>query len=266
MSDDFKHKRIRDHGDSSSSPDPEFTDEDYNFALLDIESQLQSAPLTRTVQYGLPETREPETHDESDRMPAEVRDALNFDRDDEKRKEQSLTSKFNEEQMNTFKEINKSVEEDEGKCFYLNGAGGCGKTTVAKALLHAARSRGEIALACASSGIAATLLPKGQTAHSAFKIPIEGLYEHSTCSVGGRSGRAELLRRVKFIVWVEVFMVHRYGFEAVARLMRHLRSNQELLFGGCTILILGDLRQTLPVLPKASRQQIINACLTRSKV
>ena len=101
-------------------PNPEFTDEDYNYSLLDIESQLQSASLTRTVQYGLPETREPETHNESDLMSTEVRDTLNFDRHDEKRKEQVLTSKFNEEQMNVIKEINKSVEEDEGKCFYLS--------------------------------------------------------------------------------------------------------------------------------------------------
>ena len=61
-------------------------------------------------------------------------------------------------------------------------------------------------------------------------------------------------------------MVHRYGFEDVAQLMRQLWSNEKLLFGGCTILILGDLRQTLSVLPKASRQQIVDTCLTRSKV
>ena len=132
-------------------------------------------------------------------------------------------------------------------------------------MLHEARSRGDIVIACASSGIAATLLPKGQTAHSAFKIPIENLNEDSTCNVGGLSGRAELLRQVKFIVWDEVFMVHRHGFEAVARLMRHLRTKGTLM-GGCTLLILGDLRQTLPVLPRASRQQIVNACLTRSYV
>ena len=59
-------------------------------------------------------------------------------------------------------------------------------------------------------------------------------------------------------------MVHRYGFEDVSRTMRHLRGNKKLMLGGCTLLILGDLRQTLPVLPKASRIQIINACLTRS--
>jgi len=177
-----------------------------------------------------------------------------------------LTSKFNDEQSKAFEEINDSVIHDKGKCYYLDGAGGCGKTTVAKALLHAARSRGDIAIACASSGIAATLLPKGQTAHSAFKIPIDGLNKCSTCNVGGLSGRAELLRRVKFIVWDEVFMVHRYGFEAVMKLMQLLRNNKKLMCGGCTLLILGDLRQTLPVLPKASRLKIIGACLTRSKL
>ena len=112
------------------------------------------------------------------------------------------------------------------------------------ALVHAARARGDIAIVCASSGIAATLLPKGQTAHSAFKIPIDGLNQCSTCNVGGLSGRTELLRRVKFIVWDEVFMVHRHGFEAVMKLMQLLRNNKKLMCGGCTLLILGDLRQT----------------------
>ena len=98
----------------------------------------------------------------------------------------------------------KSVQENEGKCFYLNGTAGCGKTTVTKTLLHVVKSRGEIVLAFTSSGISVTLLPKGQTAYSVFKIPIEGLYHHSTCSVGGLSGRAELLGRGLYgsPVWV----------------------------------------------------------------
>ena len=48
--------------------------------------------------------------------------------------------------------------------------------------------------------------------------------------------------------------------------MQHLRNNKKLILGGCTLLILGDLRQTLPVMPKGSRIQIINACLTRSRM
>ena len=265
MSEDFRHKRTGRHRDPSAN-DHGFTDDDYNDALLDIEKQLQSFPQSKTEDYNLPATRTPARRVNQDDMVTEVREALNCNRTDEGRKRDVLVSKFNDEQSKAFEEINDSVIQDKGGCFYLDGAGGCGKTTVAKALLHAARARGDIAIACASSGIAATLLPKGQTAHSAFKIPIEGLNQCSTCNVGGLSGRAELLRRVKFIVWDEVFMLHRHGFEAVMKLMQLLRNNKKLMCGGCTLLILGDLRQTLPVLPKASRLKIIGACLTRSKL
>ena len=119
-------------------------------------------------------------------------------------------------------------------------------------------------MACASSGIAATLLPKGMTAHSVFRIPIE-LHEDSSCAIGGRSGRASLMRKIVFIIWDEAFMVHRYGFEAVARMLRDLRKTEDKPFGGVTLLILGDLRQTLPVITKGNRASIIDACLTRSR-
>ena len=166
MSDDFKNQRVDRHG---SSTDRAFTDEDYNHALLDIESQLESFPKSKTTDYGLPATREPTRHVHPDRVPSEIRDALNFDRDHEGIKARTLISKFNDEQMTTFNEVNESVKKREGKCFYVNGAGGCGKTTVAKALLHEARSRGDIAIACASSGIAATRT-SSQRSNGSFSI------------------------------------------------------------------------------------------------
>ena len=177
-----------------------------------------------------------------------------------------MLEKLTGEQTEAFNKINQSVIDTDGQCYFLNGAGGCGKTTVAKTLIHAARSRGQIVIACASSGIAATLLPRGQTAHSAFQIPIENLSPESSCQIGGRSGKAELMRRVTLIIWDEAFMIHRYGFEAVARMLRKLRNNETLTFGGVVVVIMGDLRQTLPVLPRASRVQIIRSCLTRSKI
>ena len=48
----------------------------------------------------------------------EVRDILNFDRDDKRRKKEELLSKFNEEQKRSFEEIDKSVTNDGGKFFY----------------------------------------------------------------------------------------------------------------------------------------------------
>ncbi len=102
--------------------------------------------------------------------------------------------------MKTFNEINESEMKNDGRCFLLDETGGCGKTTVGIALLHATRSRGDIGIVYVSSGSTSTLLPKRQIVHSAFKIPIEGLNEDSTCNVIGLSGRAGLLRRVGFIL------------------------------------------------------------------
>ena len=66
--------------------------------------------------------------------------------------------------------------------FFLNGAGGTGKTMLYNLLLAAVRSEPEhIALAVASSGIAAQLLKGGRTAHSRFKIPVDTLDANCTC-------------------------------------------------------------------------------------
>ena len=53
---------------------------------------------------------------------------------------------------------------------------------------------GEIALAVASSGIAAELLEGGRTAHSRFKIPIP-INELSVCNISLQSDLARLIGR-----------------------------------------------------------------------
>jgi type II secretory ATPase GspE/PulE/Tfp pilus assembly ATPase PilB-like protein len=51
-------------------------------------------------------------------------------------------------------------------CFFVNGPGGTGKTFLYNTLLSTVRSSGDIAVAVASSGIAALLMKGGRTAHS----------------------------------------------------------------------------------------------------
>ncbi|KIK60272.1 hypothetical protein GYMLUDRAFT_168419, partial [Collybiopsis luxurians FD-317 M1] len=63
--------------------------------------------------------------------------------------------------------------------FFLYSAGGAGKTFVYKTICPHLWSQSQVILCVASSGIAALLLPGGQTAHSLFKIPIEGLSDES---------------------------------------------------------------------------------------
>jgi ATP-dependent DNA helicase PIF1 len=77
-----------------------------------------------------------------------------------------------------------------------------------KALLAKVRSRGLIAIATATSGIAASILPDGRTARSRFKIPIK-IGDNSMCSFTKQSDTAELLRRAALIIWDEVAMTKR---------------------------------------------------------
>ena len=64
------------------------------------------------------------------------------------------------------------------------------------------RSEGKIALAVATSGIAATLLDGGQTAHSLFNIPLK-IHSKFTCSINVDSELVDLIRAAEIIIWDE---------------------------------------------------------------
>lgn len=110
-----------------------------------------------------------------------------------------LLKNFNEEQLSVYNAILESVEKKEGGLFFVYGRGGCGKTYLWRTLISKLRSQGDIVLSVASSGIAATLLPGGRTAHSRFKIPIV-LDEFSLCSIGHNSDIVELIKQTKLII------------------------------------------------------------------
>ncbi|CAN1823380.1 ATP-dependent DNA helicase pif1 [Linum perenne] len=138
-----------------------------------------------------------------------------------------------------------AIETKKGKFFFLHGHGGTGKTFLYNCIISKVRSTGGISLVVASSGIAATLLPDGVTAHSRFKIPLE-IDNLSTCTVKKGSDVAELLKSATLIVWDEA------------------PGENYVPFGGKVVLLGGDFRQTLPVVPNGSREDNINATLPRS--
>ena len=74
--------------------------------------------------------------------------------------------------------VNKQV----GGMFFLYGYRGTGKTFMWKTLSDTLRSKGDIVLTVASSGIASLLLPNGRTAHSKFSILVPTL-DNSTFSL-----------------------------------------------------------------------------------
>ena len=81
-----------------------------------------------------------------------------------------------------FETIMGVVAKDEGGGFFLYGHRGIGKTFIWRTLSSALRSRGEIVLNVASSGITTLLIPGGRIAHSRFSIPL-CVNEDSTCSI-----------------------------------------------------------------------------------
>ncbi|XP_024004049.1 uncharacterized protein LOC112081527 [Eutrema salsugineum] len=126
----------------------------------------------------------------------------------------TLLDSLNSDQQAIYTAVMDSIDNSRGKLFFLYGPGGTGKTHVYRTIIAKLRSTEQIVLPVVSSGIAATLLPGGRTAHSRFKIPID-LHEESMCDIKPRTMLAELIERTKLIIWDEAPMAHRHTFEAV---------------------------------------------------
>ncbi|SGY56765.1 BQ5605_C006g04169 [Microbotryum silenes-dioicae] len=165
----------------------------------------------------------------------------------------------NAEQRVVVETVLDSILNSRGKVFFIDAPGGTGKTFLEKTILAWIRSEGKYALAVASSGIAALLLPKGRTAHSRFKIPID-IFDDSTCNIPKQGQLAELFRMCDLIVWDEAPMQHRRCFQLVDRMLQDVRSSTAR-FGGLTVVLAGDPKQCLPVIPKSSPAQIVDACI-----
>jgi len=154
------------------------------------------------------------------------------------------------------------------KTFFVDGLGGAGKTFLYGCLLSRVHSTGDIALSVASFGIAALLLEGGCTVHSRFKIPVAGLCGSSACYVPLNSPQAALIRAARLIVWDEAPMAHKHVFKAVNRTLQHVMGAvdptlKDMFFGGKVVLMGGDFRQILPVVPRGKKGQIVDASLKR---
>ena len=104
---------------------------------------------------------------------------------------------------------------------------------------------GKIALAVASSGIAAELLQGGRTVHSWFKIPIP-VNETSVCSISLQSDDAKLMQQTSLIIWDEIMMSHVDQVDCVDRSLRDILKVDKP-FDGIVVVFGGDPRQILPV-------------------
>ncbi|CAN1837203.1 ATP-dependent DNA helicase pif1 [Linum perenne] len=173
--------------------------------------------------------------------------------------------KLNAEQKVAYDEIMASVQSNQHRLFFIDGYGGTGKTFLWQVISMKLRSEKKVVLCVASSGIAALLMTGGRTTHSRFHIPID-IHSTSTCHISQDGDLAELLRNTSLIIWDEAPMTHKYCMESLDRTLRDIMSmenpdNENLPFGGITVVFGGDFRQTLPIIPKATRTEIVNSSI-----
>ena len=235
-----------------------FTDAMYNKALCRIDDQVHSMSGRGIEMFGLDAPQRNATASLS-------REVLRERSYDVANLQQFVTTnevRLNEGQRKAYEAIKTSVEQQQGKMLFLDAPGGTGKTFVINLILAYVHGvMGEIALAVASSGIAATLLPGGRAAHSTFKLLLNlATSDSPVCNISKGTGPAKLLKSCKLIVYDECTMAHNKALEALDQTLRDIRGNDRLM-GGVMVLLSGDFRQTLPIIPKGTPADELNACL-----
>ncbi|XP_026428946.1 uncharacterized protein LOC113324879 [Papaver somniferum] len=178
-------------------------------------------------------------------------------------KDMMNVDKLNEDQSKAYDAIMGAVRRKESRVFFVDGPGGTRKTFLYRAILSTVRRNGGIVIATTTSGVTATMLHGGRTAHSRFKLPFTPAT--STCDIAKNDKLADLLLQATVIMWYEATMAHRYSVEAFDTAMRDITCNEKP-FGGKIFIMGGDFRQVLPVVPKASRGKMVDSCLTRSSL
>ncbi|XP_076064963.1 uncharacterized protein LOC143039005 [Oratosquilla oratoria] len=238
----------------------EYNEEIYRDALDDIQEKVYNNGGAKIEEYGLPPSRDGKKSSNIIRREK----SYNKTRLAEEVKEKLTT--MNTDQRHCYDTIMERVKNSKNYSnngFFINAPGGTGKSFLLNALLDTLRSTEKIELAIASSGIAATVLHGGRTAHNMFKIPIMDHKDVRACSVKRNSEHARLLEMTSLIVWDEAVMANKNAITALDITMRDVLGN-DLFIGGVVFVCAGDFRQILPVVREGGRGDEIDSCIRSS--
>lgn len=133
---------------------------------------------------------------------------------------------LNPQQKDVYDTLIKAIDDGNGDLYFLDAPGGTGKTFLMSIVVATVRARSNIAVAVASSGIAATLLEGCRAAHSAFKFPLNlQTIEEPTYNIAKHSVMAKVLSTSKIIIWDECTMAHKRALEELNRILKDLRND-----------------------------------------
>jgi hypothetical protein len=221
MAEDFKHK----------NPNPHWVEQ---MVLIDIRNMLQSMKSKDNDKainkFFLPKIDD--AFDDASAVPREIFEEVSIKTIPE---DVGLSSLRNEEQRGAYDEIMSTIDSKRGGLFFVDGPGGTRKTFLYRALLETVRSQNKLVVATTTSGVAASIMPGGRTAHSRFKIPLT-LDNKQGCGFTKQCGTAKLLHQASLIIWDEASMIKRQAVEALDYSMCDIMGQNDLPFGGKTIV------------------------------
>lgn len=174
---------------------------------------------------------------------------------------EQMYNMLNPEQKSAFDSILESVEvgPSQPRCFFIAGPGGTGKTFTLNYLLKAKSLRVKN---MAFTGIAATLLPEGRTAHKTFALDVPLTFE-SRKKIQKGTAKGNQLAGIDVFFLDEAPMMPRYGMEIMDETLRALHENN-IPFGGVVMVFGGEFRQCTPIQSRANRTELISLTLQKS--
>ncbi|XP_061173536.1 uncharacterized protein LOC133182702 [Saccostrea echinata] len=168
-----------------------------------------------------------------------------------------LVSKLNKKQMEFFTHVLHWIKtKKEPLRVFLTGGAGVGKSVVVRALYealtrHYCSTEGENpddckVLLCAPTGKAAFNI-KGQTIHSAFKIPASQGFNCKPLDSESLNTLRTMYKYLSTVIIDEVSMVGNSQLNCVHERLKQIKGSKEY-FGGINVILIGDLFQLKPVM------------------
>jgi ATP-dependent DNA helicase PIF1 len=134
-----------------------------------------------------------------------------------------------------------------GRNLFLTGGGGVGKSFVIHQVVAAQKARGRVVAVAASTGVAAEHIG-GVTLHSLLGLGLAADPLPQLIAAARRNKKvSRTWKRMDLLVVDEVSMIEPLFFEKVDRVVRVLRENTHLPFGGLQLVLAGDFFQLPPV-------------------
>ncbi|XP_014679633.1 PREDICTED: uncharacterized protein LOC106819530, partial [Priapulus caudatus] len=231
----------------------------YNSCLLQIQRKVLQIGGQQLHKYGLNVN-----HNNADYDTIEYNRYTQYSTSEQQTFLAENEDKLTKEQRHIFDLFCAKVHNSQPGIVFLDAPGGTGKSFLVNLILARICSEKKIAIATASSGIAATILTGGRTLHATFKIPLDvHMQDMPTCAIKKGSTLAKVIINCSALIVDEAPMTHKAAFEVVDRTLQDIRGNTQP-FGGIPTLLCGDFRQILPVVKNGTQANIIEASIKRS--